>query len=231
MLNSLWMHRINTWNAQSLEIYCWLQHIKDLWQKHSLTQKHPPLQWAGLIQEGRRGGKCLVVVRQMRHRAQSGSLCPCHSAVPWAGCLHTSETTHSFRGPCRTGSMSLHSVLCWLQCWPSLLKSSWVSPCSSPPVSFFWESIRSCLCFEEWFLEGRLDLEPGWDKVPFPKSRTGQENDDCSPKSWWRAWTVLLITKTCGDLGNRTNLYCRGLFWAGRSITDFHWTIHPGLPK
>lgn len=154
-----------------------------------------------------------------------------HRAGPSGQAASTHHPLLIFAAPVQAGCMSLHSVLGWFQPWPSLLKPSWVSLCYVPAhlFPFFWESIRSCLCFGKWFSEGRLDLEPGWCKVPFPRTRTGLENGDCSPKSWWRVWTVLLIPRTCGDLGDRTDLYCKGLSWAGSSITD--WAIHPGFPN
>lgn len=76
MINSLRMHRIKTWNAQSLEIYCWLQHIKDVTCEINIPC-HKNLSIimskAGSGGEERRQSVCGY--EQIRHRAQSGSFC------------------------------------------------------------------------------------------------------------------------------------------------------------
>jgi len=50
--------------------------------------------------------------------------------------------------------------------------------------SDFWESAGSRLCFENWFLEGRFDSDPGGYNVPFPKKGIGEEKGDCLPDLW-----------------------------------------------
>lgn len=61
----------------------------------------------------------------------------------------------------------------------------------------------SCLCLENWSLEGKLGLDPGWYDGPFPKQGIGEEKGDCLPNLWRREWTGLLVTETCRDLGGQ----------------------------
>lgn len=82
----------------------------------------------------------------------------CHSTVPWVCCLHTELTLKLSSAFAETAQWACIKYFADSSADPACLSLAQESLCHVPALlySFFWESIRSCLCFAKWFLEEGL---------------------------------------------------------------------------